>query len=278
MFNILSKEFPVEVSYTYAKPLLKHNNLLQFNNFIKVIYIENGNCDIIIEDTIYSLNPGDIVNINTMQRYRFLDYTSITLISISFDLNFISAGSLYNIPLFFENLINYNSIKYFELLSIINNIKTEWEKQDFTYRISVHSYLLALLTLLVREYSQKYESNDNYNTFINNYSKIKKCLDFIGENYNKSITLAETANICGMNKTYFCTYFKKVMGLTFYDYIMLLRLKQACKMLAQSKYSISSISQELGFSSASRFDFVFKSVIGKTPREYRQTATSIFVG
>ncbi len=58
-------------------------------------------------------------------------------------------------------------------------------------------------------------------------------------------------------------------GLSPVDYIQDIRMREACRLLAYTKQSISDVGFELGFQDPSYFSRAFKRHIGLTPREYR---------
>ena len=55
------------------------------------------------------------------------------------------------------------------------------------------------------------------------------------------------------------------------QYIIEFRIKKACSLLRKSSYSISRISDLVGFSSQAYFSKVFKKTLNITPFEYRKT-------
>ena len=84
-----------------------------------------------------------------------------------------------------------------------------------------------------------------------------------------SILLDEIALNANMSRTYFCTVFKKLNGLSPWEYIGLKRIQMAKKLLENTRKSILEISLECGFNNISHFNRAFKGVTGRKPSEYR---------
>jgi AraC-like DNA-binding protein len=105
---------------------------------------------------------------------------------------------------------------------------------------------------------------------------ISKTLDYILENYSdptlSNKDLAEKSNI---SEVYFRKLFKDCFGTTPKQYILDLRIKMACKMLLENRYSISEISEKCGFSSVYHFCRAFKSITELTPGEYSKSYNSL---
>lgn len=107
---------------------------------------------------------------------------------------------------------------------------------------------------------------------IDDYSyHVTKAIIYIEQNYYKHLTLQKVADYLGINKSYFCTIFKKVMKQSFCTYIQNLRIEKSKDLLIHTSDSILDIALNTGFSSSSYFNNTFKKSVGQTPLEYRQS-------
>lgn len=103
------------------------------------------------------------------------------------------------------------------------------------------------------------------------YSKpVVLCLDYIYDHLHQIITVAELAEVVGINPSYLSTLFKKEMGLPISEYIRRKRVEAAENMLKYSDYTLIDISQYLAFSSYSHFADIFCKYTGFMPKEYRK--------
>ncbi|MBK0379649.1 AraC family transcriptional regulator [Mucilaginibacter segetis] len=95
--------------------------------------------------------------------------------------------------------------------------------------------------------------------------------DYIVENAGKAMSLEEIATRAHMTVPAFCRYFKKHTRHTFVAFLNKIRINNVCKMLNEKQgANISAIAYTCGFTSINNFNRVFKTVTGKTPREYIQ--------
>lgn len=107
---------------------------------------------------------------------------------------------------------------------------------------------------------------------IDDYSyHVTKALIYIEQNYHEQLTLQKVADYLGINKSYFCTTFKKVMKQSFCGYVQNFRIEKSKELLINTNDSILNIALNTGFSSSSYFNNIFKKNIGQTPLEYRQS-------
>ena len=92
----------------------------------------------------------------------------------------------------------------------------------------------------------------------------------IEENYKNAFSLDELAGQLHINKYYLLRTFKESTGDTPLSYHNGVRCRVAREMLKRPDLSISYISDEIGFNSASHFSRVFAKTVGTTPSEYRK--------
>lgn len=100
---------------------------------------------------------------------------------------------------------------------------------------------------------------------------IKCVMEYIGENYDKEITLESLAQCVNMSRGYLCGEFKKVMHMTPFEYLTQLRIAKGCEMLKTTDLPICEIAERCGFNSFSYFTKVFGERMGCPPKKYRQT-------
>ena len=98
---------------------------------------------------------------------------------------------------------------------------------------------------------------------------IREIVDYLQANYKDDIALVEVAKLYSLTPNYCGYLFKKIMGITFNDYLNILRLKHACKALLDTNLSIKEIAFESGFHSLEYFYATFKKFYGITPAKYK---------
>ena len=102
------------------------------------------------------------------------------------------------------------------------------------------------------------------------WAPIRMAKQYVCENYQKSITLDQVAQIVNMNPVYFSSFFKKKTGLNFREFIIDYRIDIAKELLLDIQYNIAQISQMVGYSDAKYFSKLFKKKIGVNPKDYRK--------
>ena len=92
--------------------------------------------------------------------------------------------------------------------------------------------------------------------------------------YIHPISLDDISAEVGMNRSAFCSYFKRCKGMTFSRFVTEYRLNTACELLKHSQKQVSEICFAVGFNDVPLFNRIFKKLKGVTPQEYRKKGTS----
>jgi YesN/AraC family two-component response regulator len=101
------------------------------------------------------------------------------------------------------------------------------------------------------------------------HHKIQQAVRFINDNYRNDIRLAAAAREAGMSPSHFSRTFKKVMSLSYQDYLNTRRITKAKNLLRTSAQSVTEIAVSLGFADPTGFGRIFKKLTGLTPSAFR---------
>lgn len=100
--------------------------------------------------------------------------------------------------------------------------------------------------------------------------RMQQICTYVMKHYVHSISLGDIAVEVGMNRSAFCSYFKKCKGMTFSQFVAQYRLNTACELLKHSQKSVSEICYLVGFNDLPHFIRVFRKNIGTSPSQYRK--------
>ncbi|MFZ5351293.1 MAG: AraC family transcriptional regulator [Bacillota bacterium] len=104
-------------------------------------------------------------------------------------------------------------------------------------------------------------------------TRLNNIVEYIRNNYTRDIELEDIAKEVGFTPTYFCRFFKRAMGKTFFEYLNYYRCSKAEILINTTSMTITEIAMETGFSSLSYFDKVYKKHKGCRPSEEKSRAT-----
>ncbi|WP_031425429.1 AraC family transcriptional regulator [Flavimarina sp. Hel_I_48] len=117
---------------------------------------------------------------------------------------------------------------------------------------------------LISGISNNYPKNDSEMAMFN------KIYSYTLENYREDLTLDKISNIANMSVTSFCRNFKLITKKTFLDFLIEVRISNACRLLVENSLNIEDIAYKTGFNNLSNFYRQFKKTKNSTPLQYQK--------
>ena len=96
-------------------------------------------------------------------------------------------------------------------------------------------------------------------------SALTPAIYYVERYFRAKIRSEDVANRCGMSPFRFSRAFKQTYAMTFRDYVVGYRLKEACRLLENPATSVTDVAYAVGFNDASYFARVFKQRLGLPP-------------
>ncbi|KOP67043.1 hypothetical protein AMS62_18675 [Bacillus sp. FJAT-18019] len=101
---------------------------------------------------------------------------------------------------------------------------------------------------------------------------IQKVTQYIAEHYHLDISLDQCAQICNLSPPYLSKLFKRVMGISFIEYLTQVRVGKAMELLVTTDLLVNEIAEQVGYN-PKNFIRVFKKQTGLPPGQYRDVNT-----
>lgn len=102
--------------------------------------------------------------------------------------------------------------------------------------------------------------------------RLRRVTEYVQQNLDKDLTLAELAAVVYMSPFHFARLFKCSTGVPPHRFVVRQRLTRARTCLAMEGQSIAQISRMVGYRTPSHFTTVFRRTLGVTPGAYRAAA------
>jgi len=155
--------------------------------------------------------------------------------------------------------------------NISNRILTLKSKNGFDSVLELMSILHDLsISRNMKMLSDPGFSGENFHY---NSRRIENVFEYMNNNYDKQVTLAEVAKIANMPEASFSRFIKKRTGKTFVDSLNEIRLGHASRMLIETTNTVSEIAYKCGFNNISNFNRIFKRKKYCIPKNFRETYT-----
>ncbi len=99
---------------------------------------------------------------------------------------------------------------------------------------------------------------------------VERAREVIEQRSGEALTLAEIARHVHTSTFHFCKTFKRATGMTFTQYLSMVRIAKAKKLLANPQARITEVAYEAGFASLTHFNRMFRRITGQSPTDFRR--------
>ena len=153
-----------------------------------------------------------------------------------------------------------------ELNEVIRFMKQGKEDLISLKRVIIVELLTKVVKHMVSFSEGKTTSMDNRQGIL-----VEKMKNYLNENINRSVSVAEFATILYISPHYACDVFKNVTGMSLKEYHNTLRMERALRIIKETQLNITEITEQLGFESIHYFSRKFKEYYKVPPSFFRVT-------
>jgi AraC family transcriptional regulator, arabinose operon regulatory protein len=241
----------------------------------ELYYVLNGGRVFFINETVYTAQKGDLILIypNDIHRTTSSEALKCERILINFSESFLDV-ELSRCPILLKPeyagapFIRFPIDIQASVEELLLKLLHECEAMQLAYETYVRSLLMELLVLMYR-YSVK-ASVKQHPSNHPMHNKINEIAAYLNEHFQENVSLQEVAALFYISPSYLSRIFKKITGFKFTEYVQIIRLREAKRLLRESKEPISMIAHKTGFEHPAHFNVMFKKATGVTPGQYRK--------
>ncbi|MEN8905688.1 MAG: AraC family transcriptional regulator [Clostridiales bacterium] len=244
----------------------------QVNNYeIELILESNGS--MIIDDKNYKIKENDIIFRKPGQTTQgILPYKCYAIIfemtnKKNSDLTQYKNEIIDKIPQMFTTKYPNRYIPFFD--TILKEYINPTSASAILFKINILQILYLMHLEINSPYLENSITNSGYHT------SLKKALEYVNNNWNKSFSIDDIAKHSNLSKNHFIKIFTKSIGKTPNNYLTDYRIQKAKELLAMTNLSIIEVSLKCGYDNIPYFSFLFKKKTSTSPSEFRKIHTYI---
>jgi xylan 1,4-beta-xylosidase len=106
------------------------------------------------------------------------------------------------------------------------------------------------------------------------YPRLNRLREYVEKSYSEPISLGKAAGIAALESSYFSTYFRAKVGITFTEWLRQVRVKKAMELMQARDFSITEVAYEVGFGDLRTFERAFKKHTLTTPMEFKKSVAA----
>ena len=244
---------------------------------VEILILLKGRIDMSCNSEVFTMEPLDTIIISPQVGHATLaleeDTTALVIhVGKDFFQQFDPNFGMYQFVLRSDESNRYNSffttLRHHAAMMMLLMVNGE----SPTNRLDVEYHYLSLVSDIYKEINKVKSIHVHTKPVDITVATFDKMIAYIDENYKQKIELEDIAKIGGYNVNYTSQFFKRQLGVSFLEYLLRLRLREATVRLANSEDGVAHIASSCGFPDIKAFNVAFKKHFHTTPSEYRKQA------
>lgn len=169
-------------------------------------------------------------------------------------------------------LFSAEQLRNTEVKDLLLEMIREWEEKEYGYEVALKRSMLSLFLWMIRtNHARTAEQEEIAQSVSSDHARlIRRSLEYIDEHYAE-VNEASAAEYVNLSYSYYSKLFHRVMGKRFNEYLTMVRIHAAERLLLSGEMTVTEIALCTGFSSSSHFIEKFRRQKGITPKQYRIT-------
>lgn len=253
---------------------MRHNTSPHWHPDLEILFVLNGSATVTIGSEKYKVKPFELITMDQAAIHEVVYELPQTMgicihVSKSYLRRYVPDMELLRIDCSARKLLLHQQAAYNKLCEYLKELTILYFQEKPSYPLISGAMILLVMAVLVESFSTPV-SDAAALPDADNMSRIEQVFRYVEQHYQEPIELQDAADELGLNKEYFCRFFKKNTGMSFLQYVSQVRLNHIYQELLYSEGSIRDIMERNGIYNSKLFYKQFKETFGCTPRELKQ--------
>ena len=235
----------------------KHlHNLPHWHVEYELIFVIEGTAELMVNNSSFVISQSSCAFINS-EDIHYIKGTPESVIGV------IKTDSAYAKKIIGnKQLLTPLVSKIPDTLQIFESVYAEFRSENDSYEIAAELIVAKfIINIFRKELFMLQQKKEKQAT-----ERYKILLEMLSTNY-AYVSFESAAEYINLNKSYFSKYFHKFSGMSFTQYLNILKVSAAIEKIHSEKMTITEISISCGFGTIRNFNRVFKSLTGYSPKQ-----------
>jgi AraC-like DNA-binding protein len=241
---------------------------------LEILFSLNGESDILVEGVPYHLGHREMMVIEAGKVHSTTsgsDAYMFVCIHLSKEQlkSYMPDIDLYQIECPPLTINDDRFPEYLIICKMLEDLTRIYMTDPPTASMESEGLILLIYGHLLRHFSTRTIPSETAGNQLSK-NRLRKVISFVQDHYSEPISLQEAADLLGLNREYFCRFFKNHMGMSFLSYLMEVRLSHLYHDLTASDKPVAVLMEENGLYNQKLSNQVFKKIYGCTPSSVRK--------
>ena len=250
-----------------------------FHDTYELYFLEEGEGYYFIDRETYLVRAGDVVLIKPNQIHKtsmervarhgrlLLQITETPMDAFLRGNGFMTLEELYDKK---GRIVSLGERAGAAVKELMIRVGEEIRDRQRGYDLMVRLKLLELLAVLWRCGEDAPPEREERVAQSPKYQKVQEVAEYLQANPGTRESLDQLAGRFYISRSWLSRIFREVTGFSVSEYANMVRVKRAQKLLAHGDYSVTEISELVGFESITYFERIFRRYTDRTPLGYRR--------
>jgi len=255
----------------------KHYEKWHYHKEVEFLLILSGEMTVFCPDDSFVLRAGDVAVLGSREPHTTVQTApGLRYYVLQVDLDhYWDQSTISTMKHFAEVLRPLSSLNYVYRIEpavrdgtahAIREIYREMNDRQIGYELAVSSRIKEMLLLLVRHDRLRHLHYDDNDLL----GRMQPALDYIEENLGGKVSVAELSRRLNFSYTYFIKQFKRIIGMSFTDFVTYKRIQKAEQLLLTKDLSIAEVAEAVGMNNIGHFYRMFHRYNNCTPKQFRE--------
>ncbi len=270
-----TKAFPVALYETVLRLDRMDFLPLHWHKEIQFVYVKKGRVQYRVGAELFVLEQGNGVFVNAfcLHEAKPFEIEQAKIYCVNVDPKLLGGheGSIiaakYVLPYVTVNRLPYVKLSG-DLAQSVESVAILLKGRELFFEMKVWRELLLIWETILTQSLLTEEIMTP--SVIVQHERAKEMLDYLHIHYQEKITLENLAAHVFLSRAECSRFFKKIVGITPFTYILHYRLRKSMELLRDSEQAVTTIASSTGFSTVSYYIERFKEYTGYSPHVYRK--------
>lgn len=256
-----------------------------YHDFCELAIVTQGQAMHWVEGGAFPIAAGDVFLLQGKQSHYYFEPQALRLTNVMYDPKSIGLlnDELRKMPGYcamfllepayrrqhrFASRLHLSRTPLAHVEQLVEELETECTGRAVGYEAAAQAKLIELMVFLARSYDTSKVPEAQA------LLRVGHVIRALENDFSRHWKIDELVQIAHMSRSNLISVFRKATGRPPIEYLLHIRIQKAMQLLHGTSMNITEIAMETGFNDSNYFSRQFKSIAGKTPSAFRETAAN----